>query len=1067
MTQIFLTLLLLLNITLGQTPINSYRSILVDNFENISGWEKVESEGTSINVYQDNGIKNKCIRIDFEFKLGSGYCGIRKKVNLHLPDNYQFVLYLKGESSPNNFEFKLIDSTGENVWWLNQRNFNFPQNWTQIKIKKRHITFAWGPKGGGQIDEVGYIEIIISSSTGGKGSIWIDELTIDELEPDSIRQEVSTFDFSASSGNSKFSFDKNPETFWEAKESSPYILIDFKSEKELGGFVIDFDRENYARKYEILISNDGKVWTSVYKIENGIGGRNYIYLNNCEARFFKIQLLNSPTGKFQIHEIAPQNVQFSASINDFFKNIASDYPYGYFPKHFRNKQVYWTVIGLPDDKKEVLVSETGAIEVDKLGFTLEPFVFVNNNLFTWADVKIYHQLEKGYLPIPSVIWLSNLFELEIKSFVSGYPDSSFIIVRYKIKNFLKSNLKGKLFIAIRPFQVLPPWQQLNITGGVSQIKNIFSDDSEIIINDDKRIIPLSKPDDFGFSEFDHGEIVNFICRGVLPEYRNVKDHFGYASGAIEYQFNLKGNEEKDFCLIIPLHNARNFNYTRFKGIKFENELEKVVNLWENLLNRVKIDIPDEKLLNTLKSNLAYILINADSPALQPGSRTYERSWIRDGTIIANSLLYFGLPDYVKRFLDWYSKYQYDNGKVPCVVDYRGPDPVPEHDSNGEFLYSISQYYKFTHDSIFILEKFNNIKDAVKYIEFLTSLRKTPEYQTGDKKAYYGLLTESISHEGYSAKPMHSYWDNFWALCGLESAEFVVGELLNKGFLKENEYLRYLKEMEFEFRKNLYRSIELAIKNKGIDFIPGCVELGDFDPTSTSIALIPTFALANPETPDTLKLFLLNTFWKYYEFFTSRKNSFQSNQLSNYTPYELRIINTFIYLERKDIAHEMLDFFIKHQRPFNWNMWAEVVWSYPEYPGFIGDMPHSWVGAEFINSFRNMFVFENFDSSLVVGAGINKRWILSGHKIAVEDMPTYFGKINFTMQLYKQEKVKEVFVNLSGDETLTQYVNSGRIPGLVIKNPLSEKPSYVIVNGSKLSTEDVRVKTLPAEVEFVY
>ena len=33
----------------------------------------------------------------------------------------------------------------------------------------------------------------------------------------------------------------------------------------------------------------------------------------------------------------------------------------------------------------------------------------------------------------------------------------------------------------------------------------------------------------------------------------------------------------------------------------------------------------------------------------------------------------------------------------------------------------------------------------------------------------GLVTESISHEGYSAKPVHSYWDDFWALRGLDDA----------------------------------------------------------------------------------------------------------------------------------------------------------------------------------------------------------------------------------------------------------------------------------------------------------
>ncbi len=35
--------------------------------------------------------------------------------------------------------------------------------------------------------------------------------------------------------------------------------------------------------------------------------------------------------------------------------------------------------------------------------------------------------------------------------------------------------------------------------------------------------------------------------------------------------------------------------------------------------------------------------------------------------------------------------------------------------------------------------------------------------------FYGLLPASISHEGYSAKPMHSYWDDFWALKGYDGA----------------------------------------------------------------------------------------------------------------------------------------------------------------------------------------------------------------------------------------------------------------------------------------------------------
>ena len=36
----------------------------------------------------------------------------------------------------------------------------------------------------------------------------------------------------------------------------------------------------------------------------------------------------------------------------------------------------------------------------------------------------------------------------------------------------------------------------------------------------------------------------------------------------------------------------------------------------------------------------------------------------------------------------------------------------------------------------------------------------------------GLLPISVSHEGYLAQPVHSYWDDFWALRGLRDAAYL-------------------------------------------------------------------------------------------------------------------------------------------------------------------------------------------------------------------------------------------------------------------------------------------------------
>jgi len=102
------------------------------------------------------------------------------------------------------------------------------------------------------------------------------------------------------------------------------------------------------------------------------------------------------------------------------------------------------------------------------------------------------------------------------------------------------------------------------------------------------------------------------------------------------------------------------------------------------------------------------------------------------------------------------------------VDARGPDPVPENDSHGQLIYLIREYFNFTHDTAFLRSNNEHVLKAVDYIETLIAERSTEHYRSGNDsiRAHYGLVPESISHEGYSEKAMHSYWDDFFTLKGL-------------------------------------------------------------------------------------------------------------------------------------------------------------------------------------------------------------------------------------------------------------------------------------------------------------
>jgi len=84
----------------------------------------------------------------------------------------------------------------------------------------------------------------------------------------------------------------------------------------------------------------------------------------------------------------------------------------------------------------------------------------------------------------------------------------------------------------------------------------------------------------------------------------------------------------------------------------------------------------------------------------------------------------------------------------------------------------------------------------------------------------------------------------------------------------------------DFRASLYNSMRLAMANKNIDFIPGCVELRDFDAASTTVGVYPVNELGNIPEPQ-----LHSTFDKYFQICEQRRRN--AIDWINYTPYEVR------------------------------------------------------------------------------------------------------------------------------------------------------------------------------------
>src|SRR5262249_25255781 len=130
------------------------------------------------------GLGGRALRLDFDLGRAAGYAIARRTLPLDLPANYEISFYVRADALVNDFQFKLGDASGDNVWWFQRRNFEFPSDWQLVKIKTRNIACAWGPPKDRVLKHAAALEFVVSAGRdGGRGSVYFSQLRIRELPP--------------------------------------------------------------------------------------------------------------------------------------------------------------------------------------------------------------------------------------------------------------------------------------------------------------------------------------------------------------------------------------------------------------------------------------------------------------------------------------------------------------------------------------------------------------------------------------------------------------------------------------------------------------------------------------------------------------------------------------------------------------------------------------------------------------------------------------------------------------------------------------------------------------------
>ncbi|MGZ9154434.1 MAG: hypothetical protein ACXW6J_14235, partial [Candidatus Binatia bacterium] len=726
--------------------------------------------------------------------------------------------------------------------------------------------------------------------------------------------------------------------------------------------------ETYGTVFSVHLSDDGQSFREVGRIATGNGDSDSFWWRSATNRYFRLTVheASSPEGAL-VNELKLRLLNKDRMPFGQLERAARAGRGDLYPQALLGRQVYWTVVGESDQPEEALFDEYGNLEPQAESAQITPLLRLGGSLHgAPASAAVSQSLVDGSLPIPSVAW--SILDIELQATALAHAGEA--LVEYCITNRSGSPREGALILAVRPVQINPYWQH----GGHAVINAIAVDGRQVWVNDRIYAAFSSQPEIVSIADFDNGDVIRLIENEPQQTARSLRSRSGLLSAACEFAFSLGPGESVAFVISSPMREGvAPRAYVDFCAIR-----ENVIRFWREKIGPRKITVGDREVSDTVEAQTALILVNATRYAFAPGPRNYDRTWIRDGSSQALALLSAGLIEEAKSYVIFYSKRIYENGMVPPILNLdgsvnRGYGSDIEFDAQGEFVGIAADTYRLTRDRAFLDAIFEPVVRATKFIEELCA-RTNARY--GPETRFHGLLAPSISHEGYS-KPSYSYWDNYFALSAWRNCEYLALEI------GDTNVAAHANAKAQEFAANLARSIRMTAEELGTGLIHGSADREDVDVSSTSIAFEPC------RVEDILPTeFIAAT---YDHLAHGIKLIGEPDFVGNYTPYGVRNLNAFVSLGRFEDAFRLLSAALACRRPIGWRFWAEVVWDEPQSPEYIGDMPHTWIGAEFATAIRRMLLREDGDTLELFPAVPDSWWEYDG--ITLHELPTTFGNAN--------------------------------------------------------------------------
>ena len=282
--------------------------------------------------------------------------------------------------------------------------------------------------------------------------------------------------------------------------------------------------------------------------------------------------------------------------------------------------------------------------------------------------------------------------------------------------------------------------------------------------------------------------------------------------------------------------------------------------------------------------------------------------MRDAAYIGETLIATGYEDVVAGFIPSLFEHQAQSGYLPAIIEPTGPRRDVEWDAQGQLMFLIGEWYRYTGDTTQLAQWYPHVRQSA---EFIRSLR---EITANNPPETRGILPPSKSAEDLGSPDWHHYWDNFWAVAGLENgAEIALA-------LGETNDAFWMYAEAHDLRLAMRASIE-AVMGDTPAYIPNAPKT---PPVRQWRVARPMYFIPSPFSPPTTRWWC-GRLMNIMPVLLNHKGVGYKHIFEKWWVYGgLGLARDYVRLGRHDILHQILGWSLNNQTLPNTYAWAEQV-----------------------------------------------------------------------------------------------------------------------------------------------